>query len=446
MTRLSSRAGDTMLSSYRVDLPFGPVPRLPPLPVAAATLEVGDVPQLAETIGPRRRRLWELDPTLHCSIIGTCLTTGELREIVHRIARGGGFSIATSSDHDVHGHGVCFAQRCDGPGKLLHKALDRRHAAVIRSFASATDEQGVAARWQDAFGTGAIPGAYWSVLTHACTRERLMRRVFGEVHMLSHLVGASNRADIRRLGALEATNSELQTELATERRRWRQALSERDARLRALERRLESVPIDVPEPRPTARPEPCVGERLIALEARLAKVERARIAAEERCQKALGELALAREGRDADRSEILALRVEIDGLQQQMDSLLADGSGAGSAPAPQLAGVRVLVVGARPAQIARWRALVERKGGEMLHHDGGIDDNIVTLGGLVSRADLILFPVDCVSHEAMWSAKRLAAQQGKPYLPMRTASFAAFTRALRDATCSRVEDPGGLPT
>jgi hypothetical protein len=88
------------------------------------------------------------------------------------------------------------------------------------------------------------------------------------------------------------------------------------------------------------------------------------------------------------------------------------------------------VVGARPAQIAHWRALVERCAGELLHHDGGVDDSIVTLGGLVSRADLILFPADCVSHEAMRSAKRLATQLGKPFRPMRTASLAAFTHAL----------------
>jgi Uncharacterized protein conserved in bacteria (DUF2325) len=88
------------------------------------------------------------------------------------------------------------------------------------------------------------------------------------------------------------------------------------------------------------------------------------------------------------------------------------------------------VVGARPAQIAHWRALVERCAGELLHHDGGVDDNIGGLGGLVRRADLILFPADCVSHEAMWTAKRLATQLGKPFQPMRTASLAAFTRAL----------------
>jgi hypothetical protein len=55
----------------------------------------------------------------------------------------------------------------------------------------------------------------------------------------------------------------------------------------------------------------------------------------------------------------------------------------------------------------------------------------------VSRADLILFPADCVSHGAMWSAKRLAVQLGKPYRPMRTASLAAFTHALREMAAVR---------
>ena len=89
-------------------------------------------------------------------------------------------------------------------------------------------------------------------------------------------------------------------------------------------------------------------------------------------------------------------------------------------------------VGARPAQIAHWRALVESCAGELLHHDGGVEDSVTGLGGLVSRADIVLLPTDCVSHEAMWSAKRLAAQLGKPFRPMRTASLAAFTRALRE--------------
>src|SRR5262249_56449253 len=36
--------------------------------------------------------------------------------------------------------------------------------------------------------------------------EDIVNRVFGDVHMLSHLVGAANRADIRRLRELKQDN------------------------------------------------------------------------------------------------------------------------------------------------------------------------------------------------------------------------------------------------
>ncbi len=429
MATLSVKAHGTMLASKGMQLPFAPALAAGiafPLPVVTAGA-------LQEARPAERRRLWELSPTLHCSIIGTCLTTGELRQILGRIARREGLTVGASSDHDLHGLGVRFAQRRDRPGKLLHKALDRRHGGAIRSFASATDEAGIEALWREALGAGAIPGAYWSALTHPCSSERLVRRVFGEVHMLSHLVGASNRADIRRLRALEAQNAEFQTELAAERRRRREALSERDARLQILERQLQMAPDPPPAAPPVAPDDGRSGDGLATLEARLAKMDRSRAAAEERCAGAEAQLALAHERRAADRIEIETLRAEADALQQQLHGLLADAPAPGRPPAPRLGGARVLVVGARPAQIGHWRALVERKGGELLHHDGGVDDNIVALGGLVSRADLILFPVDCVSHEAMWSVKRLATQQGKSYLPMRTASLAAFTHALQQA-------------
>ena len=44
-----------------------------------------------------------------------------------------------------------------------------------------------------------MPGPYWALMTHPRSTPALMVRAFGEVHMLSHLAGATNRADIRRL-------------------------------------------------------------------------------------------------------------------------------------------------------------------------------------------------------------------------------------------------------
>src|SRR5215468_4402580 len=41
-----------------------------------------------------------------------------------------------------------------------------------------------------------------------------MRKAFGDVHMLSHMVGAANRADIRRLCRLEEENAALSASLS----------------------------------------------------------------------------------------------------------------------------------------------------------------------------------------------------------------------------------------
>ncbi|MGH6903240.1 MAG: DUF2325 domain-containing protein [Geminicoccaceae bacterium] len=442
MARLSSKTSDTILSSCRAHVPLGPALRPPALTLAAAGRESS--PGLLDEPGPSRGRLWELSPTLHCSIIGTCLTTGELRETLRRIARREGFAVATTSDHDLHSLAVRLAARRDGPGKLLHKTLDRRHAAAIRAFASAKEESALEAEWRDALAAGAVPGAYWAVLTHPFTTARLVRLAFGEVHMLSHLVGASNRADIRRLSALEAHNAQLQTELSAQRREWRRAVAERDRRLRHLEGQIHALsaaratPEPLPLPPQIAPAEGAAREKLADLETRLAKQLERRARVEERCREAWVRVASEREQRMAVEAEIQSLRAEANALQDQLRSLL----GEPAAPPLHLGGSRVLVVGARPAQIAHWRALVERCAGELLHHDGGVDDNIAGLGGLVRRADIILLPADCVSHEAMWSAKRLAAQLGKPFRPMRTSSLAAFTRALHAIAAVRATDDG----
>jgi hypothetical protein len=56
----------------------------------------------------RRVRIWELHTSLHCSIIGTCLSAGELRRLLMRLKVAGA---ETASDHDAHMLGVLMAAR-----------------------------------------------------------------------------------------------------------------------------------------------------------------------------------------------------------------------------------------------------------------------------------------------------------------------------------------------
>ena len=70
----------------------------------------------------RRTKIWELSHHLHCSIVGTCLSTGELRQVLAKV----GTAADDCSEHDLHGRGVTLASQREGSAKLLHKALDRK--------------------------------------------------------------------------------------------------------------------------------------------------------------------------------------------------------------------------------------------------------------------------------------------------------------------------------
>jgi hypothetical protein len=98
--------------------------------------------------------------------------------------------------------------------------------------------------------------------------------------------------------------------------------------------------------------------------------------------------------------------------------------------APDLAGRTLLYVGGRPKLVDQLRLFTAGHGGELLSHDGGVEDRTGLLPGLISRADIVFFPVDCVSHLAVEQVKRVCRQLGKPFAPLRSASLASFIAAV----------------
>ncbi len=128
--------------------------------------------------------------------------------------------------------------------------------------------------------------------------------------------------------------------------------------------------------------------------------------------------------RDAER-----LRAELASAEAQLESLLRQDGDDGAATL-DLRGATVLYLGGRAHQTPQLKSLVERAGGRFLHHDGGLEHNAALIPGLVSRADFAVFPVDCVSHDAVAALKRACRQLDKRYVPLRTASLACLLAAL----------------
>jgi hypothetical protein len=390
--------------------------RAPPQPVSEPDL--------------RRAKIWQLGASLHCSIIGTCLTTSELRTLVRK------FKAATAenpSDHDLHGIAVSAAGRRDPLAKQIQKALDRRHGAAINRCDKANSADELQRHWDEARRNGDIPGMYWAILTHPRATEALVRRVFGDVHMLSHLVGAANRADIRRLHQLEEEKAALEETLARQQVRLRDSVVTRDAKIRdlnaSLATRIESEAALASSGRGTSSDTALLNGLIVDLGKRLDAEVRRR----ERAERRAGELAAARGEADRDRvmmeRERAALRGELEIAEAGLAAFLQTGSERGVEL--DLAGVTILYVGGRPHHVARLRLLIEHVGGQFIHHDGGIEERMNLLPGLVSRAVAAVFPVDCISHDAALSLKRLCRQAGKPFIPLRSTGFGSLLHAIR---------------
>jgi hypothetical protein len=438
-------------SDLAQDLAAFTFPDAPNSAPATLSFKLRSLPQLAERelsasiqkiLAPPshgRRKIWEFDGNLHCSIIGTCLTNAELR---HALGKLGLPQAENATEHDVHASGVLLAGKRHGGAKLVQRALDRKHRVAINQFARAKTICEVRALWREAVQRGEIPGAYWAALTHPATNDILVREIFAEVHMLSHLVGAANRADIRRLRQLEAENAALQAKVGQQQQRLRDAIVSRDTTIRELSQALENrigqsrptEPVDTPIQNDAA------WTALAAdLKCRLTRSESRRERLERQLADARSALSAECAARSAAERCQIELRREVEALEASLVNAGEVESGADLDSVSTL-NATLLYVGGRPAQIAHLRALAERRGAEFLHHDGGIEERGGLLPGLVSRADAVLFPVDCVSHASMSLVKRLCQQAGKPFVPLRSAGLAPFFAALKDPALGNTKD------
>jgi hypothetical protein len=80
--------------------------------------------------------------------------------------------------------------------------------------------------------------------------------------------------------------------------------------------------------------------------------------------------------------------------------------------------------------LAKYRALAARLGIRLTHHDGGLEESLARLPDLISGADAVLCPTDCVSHSAYYQLKRQCKRSGKPCLLFKGASVSGFAVAL----------------
>ena len=362
-----------------------------------------------------RARLWDLPSGLHCSVIGTCVPTAELRRLFQKAE---GRPPGGIGDYDLH---RLFVQAAAGGfrlSRLTQRYLEQTYRASVERFSRVRGAERLLGLWQEVLDTGGVAGAYWALLTHRDTTEQLRDLAAGEIHMLSHEAGRVWQGERLRRQRLEADHWALRQRL-NERHQECQRLHGELERLQRQVRQLETElhrRDDTP-----ARPQSgndnrrrlknaALRNRIQVLEARLTAND-----CHEHCRA----------------EQLEALRAENEALRRQ----LADDSGAEPVATPpcadlNLCGRCILYVGGLHSARDQYRRLVEGCNGRFLHHDGGREDGHQRLRALLQQADTVFCPLGCVSHQAMGEIKALCKRDTKPVKLLSGHSLSAFTAAL----------------
>jgi len=397
-----------------------------------------DPPDSRKRTVRKRPKLWDLKRHLHCPVIGTCLDIGVLR----RLGRAQGLAVEQMTEYEVHVHFVAACGARHALSVAAQKALDRAHDRSLRRFARARSREELAGLWQQALDAGDVPGAFWALLTHPLCDTGLEKRAYEEVHMLSHQIGAGQRADLKQLQDARVELQRLRDEADEQQRRHRQSIERRDQRLVELESALAELQEEV---RIAKARETDALQRLAAVtnkglpEGPAGTAKRAE-AAKRRTEKLRSELRAWQEACDLANTRADAWERayhEQDAQRETLERLLLQNSaGCSSCSAsdpvacPNLCGRRILYVGGRSHVIDHYREVVARCNGEFDHHDGGIEDKPQRLNALLSSADVVICAIDCVSHDAYNRSKRFCKRFAKPCVLLRSTGVSTFARAL----------------
>ncbi|GAB7543162.1 DUF2325 domain-containing protein [Cupriavidus sp. 8B] len=401
-------------------------------------------PAEPQSLGGRRRtRLAELDSHLHCSVIGTCMTTSELRKLVPRFTT---LDRQRATDLEIHHEAVKLSSAGGEGCKAFQKALDERYAHALRRFGAAKDADAVRKLWDEAVSSGDIPPAYWAVMTHPDASTAVRQAAFGEVHMLSHLVGAANRADIRRLVALEEDNATLRDKLERQQERLQEMSTRHETTIGQMTHQLIQLSTRADRqtgPRDTELELQALREALAARDENLALQASRRQAAEQRAMREHEQLQAVRAQLDDALAQLQFSRAESEAMERAMLPAAAPGEER-HAGLRQLRGKRIVYVGGRPGSNHTLKSLVESTGGQLVLHDGGIEDRKGLLAATVARADMVVFPVDCIDHDSMSMLKRVCERHQVAYYPLRTASVASFVELTTRVSVSAREEAGAV--
>ena len=385
-------------------------------------------------VSNKRKSLWEIDQVYLCSIAGTCLTMFEQKKILvkERIL------YKHLRPFDIHSIMLSKAKEENRISRRVNDLLNRKYRKEILEF-SDCDEDRFLSIWDEKLKVGEVGGLYWVALSCRDYTAKTLKRLFGDVHMLSHVNGGEAGNSLQEIVRIKKENERLNRKLKQEKETRRQMKSEIAALERnsaEMEAKYNNTIVEnekLAEGMEEIRSDRRIGE----LEAENAAFKCRLSQSEDKLKTYTGLVESLKNEKKKMVSNLSDLEETNNNLKSELDNSVQQFFEIfqrcdEKCPAFDLCAKRILIVGGMTKIRSLYRDLVEEKGGVFDYHDGYMRGGEDILEEKIRRSDVVLCPVDVNSHKACLSVKRICKKIQKPYQMLSNSSLTGITRALVD--------------
>ena len=387
-------------------------------------------------------------------MIGACLSVTEMR----KLCRVSIFQIiGMYDDYQLHTQFMQISGLDDSRGKALQKYFDQKYSLSLKRYCRVVDEAEIYALWEEDWQEGRIDQAWFGILSNVYASFSLVNSIYRKLHMLGHENLNSRFIQQKEITAVQAKLDDCEALLFRERQdhlqeklRLQAMFTEKEMDWHLLEQLKNELRKAKAELDQLKSPDWQVSgkvnreDELASLRQQVKNLSKTVEVQRNDLEENQQQLQLAvNELKSVDKRapgllERLAMQDEelkaaeallTENFRDSPCSTCADSNTAGC-PGKNLCGKVVLYVGGVNSMIPHYRQLVETYGGQFIHHDGGKEVSPALLPKMLTSADVVICPINCISHSACTCVKKMCKRFQKPFVMTRSAGLSSLAREL----------------
>lgn len=370
----------------------------------------------------KRSSLWDLPAHYCCPIIGTCLDVAQLKKIRNRFSDDFNAS-DLKTDYELHSYFVNISSNKNQISVYINKLLNKQYLRYVNDVNKLKIDDDIEAAWRRIVKSDllVIAGYFWAIMSSKYSSEKLKNKIYGEVHMISHIAGQDNNSELKKLRDdkkesvlllakkqrfIDDKNIKLEKQ-RVEIKHLKEQNSQVLFQKHQLQLRQDDKGLSAKD-----------YERLIAS-------QQFKITSLQNKLDALEEFSTNKILENKTSKPLNLENVVMMNEEAQCDGVCVDCDNS------DLCGKKILYVGGFSRHRRKLQRMTNDINGKFFYHDGGKQQSEHVLDDMVKKVDCVFCPVDCISHSAIGRIKTLAKTHCIDCVFLRSASLSSFDAEIK---------------